>query len=79
VRKNHVYIDGLQHRAQRCTWGANVDSTWFVLATDEGMAAHWDAATSPGRLLEAFRQLSNNVDPPSRVFKFPVEEPTPDM
>ena len=39
ARKDHEYIDGLQHRAQRCTWGANVDSTWFVLATEEGSAA----------------------------------------
>jgi hypothetical protein len=75
ARKGHEYIDGLQHRAQRCTWGANVDSTWFVLATEEGAAAHWDAATGPGRLLDAFRQQSTKVDPPTRVFKFAVEEP----
>jgi hypothetical protein len=45
ARKGHESIDGLQHRAQRCTWGANVDSTWFVLATEEGAAAHWEAVS----------------------------------
>ena len=76
-RKAHEYIDGVQHRVQRCTWSANVDSTWFLLATDAGAAAYWDA-TSSGRLLEAFRQQAGKVDPPSRVFKFAVGAPALD-
>ncbi len=30
--KKHEYVDGLQHRANRSTWKANVNSTWFILS-----------------------------------------------
>jgi len=42
-RKEHEYIDGLQYRADRVTWGANVDSTIFLLATDAAVAG-WPRA-----------------------------------
>jgi hypothetical protein len=73
-QKDHEYIDGAQHKADRCTWGANVDSSWFVLATEEAAAAHLKPATK-GLLLEAFAQQSKAVDAPGRVFKFSVRTP----
>ncbi len=30
--KKHEYVDGLQHRANRTTWKANVNSTWFLVS-----------------------------------------------
>lgn len=37
--KEHEYIDGLQYKVtSRATWGANVDSTWFLLATSAAAA-----------------------------------------
>jgi hypothetical protein len=38
-RKDHDYIDGMQHRAGRMAWGANVDSCVYVLANAAGAAA----------------------------------------
>lgn len=34
--KHHEYIDGMQHRSNTSTtWNANMNSSWFILATDK--------------------------------------------
>lgn len=69
-RKAHEYIDGLQHRAGRCTWGANVDSTWFVLATDAAVAERAIGPSTAVALAAAFaRTVADGADPPGRVFR----------
>lgn len=71
ARKEHEFIDGLQHRAGRCTWGANVDSTWFLLATPAAVALHGlSAASSTAQINEAFAQTTESLGEVRRVFKY---------
>jgi hypothetical protein len=73
VKKQHEYIDGLQHRAERTTWGANVDSTFFVLATAAAAAAGGLLVGSVGArtdaLMAAFARTADD-DAHGRVFKY---------
>lgn len=78
LRKEHEYIDGLQHRAGRTTWGANVDSTLFLLATDAAVAAlpggHAGGGGSAAvaavwdNVVAAFHRPAAAADPAARNF-----------
>ena len=85
-RKEHEYIDGLQYRVNtRTTWSANVDSSWFVLATEKAAKTIADIETPTDatpitsnqqyehikqRIFDAFKVLSSTIDPVDRVVKF---------
>ena len=77
VRKEHEYIDGLQHRAGRSTWGANVDSTWFLLATSAAVERY---SLSPGtftkHLRQCFAQTTKGLGEARRSFKYSVHAQT---
>lgn len=68
ARKEHEYVDGLQHRVGRSTWGANVDSTWFVLATDAAVRKYDVGPATVEKLTAAFARTVDS-DAPGRVFK----------
>lgn len=72
-RKEHEFIDGLQHRAERTVWAANVDSTWFVLATEAAVQRYAVGPDTAARLDEAFarpaEQSHHGRDGRGRIFK----------
>jgi len=60
-RKRHEFIDGLQHRAGRCTWAANVDSSIFLLATAAAVAAYGVSEASWSDVLKAAGEPTMSV------------------
>lgn len=67
--KAHEYIDGLQWRVARTVWGANVDTTWVLLATDA-------VALPPlveTRIIDAFAARVQEKNSKPRVFQFDVD------
>ncbi len=66
--KRHEYIDGLQHRADRVVWEANVASTWFVLATDRATAGVTTDPTSFGAET-VLRSFCDSARDSTRVFQ----------
>jgi phosphorylated CTD-interacting factor 1 len=77
-RKEHDYIDGGQHKAERATWCANVDSTWFLLATDAGLRTY---GVQPGQARDAITDAfamqitSGDAADDGRVLKFTLPSP----
>lgn len=69
IRKEHVYIDGLQHRADRITWNSNIDSTFFVLATETAVSIYGLGDTLNAALGNAFKHKIDE-DMNGRVCKF---------
>lgn len=67
-KKDHEYVDGMQHRTQRIIWAANVDSNVYVLANDAG-AAKWLLTDEIKSALRAHIKASMDAVTP-RVFKF---------
>jgi hypothetical protein len=63
-RKEHAFIDGLQYRAQRATWAANVDSTAFLLATDAAVESlGWSGEAGDGTWGRVVASLSPHASP----------------